>query len=248
MRGQVIKNTAGTWVGWGLALIAGASGAAPSVDPAGGWARCQQHAAPERCLAALEAQVLRTPPAPKARRAIRQGTQLRLMAPGGAQVTLEDSTTSQYRALGPVGPSGTWLVAQLQPAQTPALLLLSPASGQRLALDAPPHPAPDGHLLVAVRPGEDGQDNSTLTLLQRSGTRWSVVFRYEAPEGLHLGFQRWRSDGAAVHLQWQRSARPACPLGEGSVQLRDGPFGWDFLPEMPPPCQATNAHSSSGLS
>lgn len=248
MRGQVINNTASAWVGWGLALIAGASGAAPAADPASGWARCQQEAAPERCLAALEAQVLRTPSATKARRAVRQGPQLILQATGGARTILEDSGASQYRALGPVGPSGTWLVAQLQPAHAPALLLLNPASGQRLLLDAPPHPAPDGHLLVAVRPGEDGRDSSTLTLLQRSGTRWSVVFRYEAPEGLHLGFQRWRGDGAAVHLQWQRSVRPACPLGEGSVQLRDGPFGWDFLPEMPPPCQASEAHSSSGLS
>ena len=250
MRGRGIKNTASAWAGWTLALAAGASGAAPlSGDPAGGWTRCQQNPAPERCLASLEADVLRAARASKkTSRAIRQGAQLRLQTPGAAPLILEDSAESRYRALGPVGHADTWLVARLPASQRAPLLLVSPASSQQLGLEAAPRPAPDGHLLIAVRPGEDGRDSATLTLLQRAGQRWSVVFRYEAPAGLHLSFQRWRSDGAAVHLLWQRTPTPACPLAEGSAQLRDGPFGWDFVPEMPPPCQAAPAHSSSGAS
>ncbi|MCO5976920.1 hypothetical protein [Ideonella oryzae] len=245
MRRLGIKNAASAWAGWSLALAAGASGAASPADPADGWARCQRDTNPERCLATLETEALQAPHARKAPWAIRQGALLRLQAPGASEIRLEDSAQSHYRALGPVGRSGTWLVARLSPADSPALLLVNAASGQSLGLDAPPRPAPDGHLLVAIRPGQPDHDGSTLTLLQRSGNRWSVVFRYEAPAGLHLNFHRWRSDGAAVHLQWQRSATPTCPTGDGSAQLRDGPFGWDFVPEMPPPCQAAEAHSSS---
>lgn len=248
------KSTAGSWAargfGWGLALVASAGGAAPQTgDPGSGWSQCQQDAAPERCLATLEAEALRTArTSKKTLQVVRQGPQLRLRAAGGAPVILEDSAESQYRGLGPVGHQDTWLVARLSTDQGPPLLLVSPVSGQRLGLEAAPRPAPDGHLLIAIRPGGDGHDSSTLTLLQRSGTRWSLVFRYEAPAGLRLSFQRWRSDGAAVHLQWQRAPSTACPAAEGNAQLRDGPFGWDFVPEMPPPCQAAEIHSSSGLS
>lgn len=244
-------NWAARGFGWSLALVASAGEAAPpTADPGSGWAQCQQDASPARCLAALEAEALRVARASKKTlHAVRQGPQLRLGAPGGGhQLTLEDSAESQYRGLGPVGHKDTWLVARLPTDQQPPLLLVSPVSGQRLGLEAAPRPAPDGHLLIAVRPGSDGHDSSTLTLLQRSGTRWTMVFRYEAPAGLHLSFQRWRSDGAAVHLQWQRAPTPACPLAEGNAQLRDGPFGWDFVPEMPPPCQAAETHSSSVLS
>ncbi|WP_374588230.1 hypothetical protein [Ideonella dechloratans] len=254
MRGLGIWTRTGGWaawgVGWGLALAASASGAAPPKgDPGQGWALCQQDAEPERCLTRLEAEALRTARASrKTLRAVRQGQQLSLQAPGGATITLQDSAATQYRGLGPLGLGDSWLVARLPAPQSPPLLLISPASGQQLGLEAAPRSAPDGHLLIAVRPGEDGHEGSTLTLLQRAGTRWSVVFRYEAPAGLHLRFQRWRSDGAAVHLQWERSPIPACPLAEGNAQLRDGPFGWDFVPPMPPPCEAAEAHSSSGLS
>jgi len=254
MRGLGIGRGTGGWkawsVGWGLALAASASGAAPpKSDPGRGWELCQQDTEPERCLTRLEAEALRTARASrKTLRAVRQGPQLSLQTPGSATITLQDSAATQYRGLGPVGHGDSWLVARLPAPQSPPLLLVSPASGQQIGLEATPRPAPDGHLLIAVRPGVDGHEASTLTLLQRAGTRWSVVFRYEAPAGLHLSFQRWRSDGAAVHLQWERSSTSACPLAEGNAQLRDGPFGWDFVPPMPPPCEAAEAHSSSGLS
>jgi len=253
MQGLGIKNTTCGWaawgVGWGLALVAGATAAAPAGDPGSGWNRCRQEPAPASCLAGLEAAALRTArTAGKPLKVLRQGPELRLQAPGGVPVVLTDRAELQYRGLGPVGHGDTWLVARLPAPQTPPLLLVNPTAGQQLGLDAAPRPAPDGHLLIAVHPGEADGERSTLTLLQRSGRRWSVVFRYEAPAGLHLSFQRWRGDGAAVHLQWQRSATPDCPLGEGSAQLRDGPFGWDFVPAMPPACQAAEAHSSSGLS
>ena len=229
-------------------IVAGQSGDQLTVRVDHGGVDARQIDARAKEPLVTEADVLRAARASKTSRAIRQGAQLRLQTPGAAPLILEDSAESRYRALGPVGHADTWLVARLPASQRAPLLLVSPASSQQLGLEAAPRPAPDGHLLIAVRPGEDGRDSATLTLLQRAGQRWSVVFRYEAPSGLHLSFQRWRSDGAAVHLLWQRTPTPACPLAEGSAQLRDGPFGWDFVPEMPPPCQAAPAHSSSGAS
>jgi hypothetical protein len=46
MQGLGIKNTTCGWaawgVGWGLALVAGATAAAPAGDPGSGWNRCRQ--------------------------------------------------------------------------------------------------------------------------------------------------------------------------------------------------------------
>lgn len=241
---------AGTIAGaTGLLLAAGMASAA-ALEPAPlWWAQCREAASPLPCLAAREVAVLSA-----SARGQREGALLRLQAPERPSVDFLDGPEGQYRAVGPLDRHGTdWLIAQwpllppgvaLQAADV-HFTLAALASGQRLALDAPPWPAPDGHLMITVdqRAATEG---SRIALLQRSGTRWSQVFRYDAPTGLQLSFRRWRTDSAALHLHWRRSARPDCPAAEGPIQLRDGPFGWDFVPPLPPPCGAAERpHSSS---
>ncbi len=240
----------------GLLLTAGMAMAASARDDAPQWwARCREAAVPLTCLNAREVAALSAPArAHRLGHGQREGALLRLQAPGRPSVDFLDGPEGHYRAVGPLDRAGTdWLIAQwpllppgvaLQAADV-QFTLASLASGQRLAVDAPPWPAPDGHLMITVVPGLP-TEGSSLALLQRSGTRWSQVFRYDAPAGLQLSFRRWRADSAALHLRWQRAARPDCPASEGPIQLRDGPFGWDFVPPLPPPCEAAERpHSSS---
>lgn len=247
---------AGTIAGaTGLLLAAGMASAAALEPAPRWWAQCRDAVSPLPCLAAREVTVLaasaRAHPPAQGRR---EGALLRLQAPERPSVDFLDGPEGQYRAVAVLNRQGTdWLIAQwpllppgtaLQAAEV-QFTLTSLASGQRLVLDAPPWPAPDGHLMVTVE-RRDAAEGSHLALLQRGGTRWSQVFRYDAPPGLQLDFRRWRADSAALHLHWHREARPGCPAAEGSIQLRDGPFGWDFVPTLPPPCEAAAAsHSSS---
>lgn len=239
----------------GLLLTASAV-AAPVLDAAPlWWAQCRETAVPLTCLDAREVAALSAPARPhRSGHGQREGALLRLRAPGRPSVDFLDGPEGHHRAIGPLDPTGTdWLIAQwpllppggaLQAADV-QFTLASLASGQRLTVDAPPWPAPDGHLMVTVAPGPPSEGDR-LALLQRSGTRWSQVFRYDAPAGLQLSFRRWRADSAALHLHWQRAARPDCPAAEGAIQLRDGPFGWDFVPPLPPLCEAAEpTHSSS---
>ena len=100
-----------------------------------------------------------------------------------------------------------------------------------LRLDAPPWLAPGERLMVSVSDLGPNAPPGGLRLLGRVDARWRVLLYQELPGGMGLQFQNWRSDGAAVRLQWH------CVDGSsGAVQLRDGPYGWDFVPALPGRC------------
>lgn len=147
-----------------------------------------------------------------------------------------DGDQDHYTLIGPLASTHTWLIAT-RSAQRSTLLLVDPERTQPLPLrlDAPPRIAPDRHLMVVVAKG-DAYGPSTLTLLQHSETGWQIAFRFEAAAGVHLRFASWRKDSAAIHLQWTREAAKGCAVKQGKLQLRDGPYGWDFVPSIPRAC------------
>ena len=131
----------------------------------------------------------------------------------------------------------TQLVLTLEDGQRPVFEWVAPGAQSALRLDALPWPAPGGRLMVVVA-GADGEPGGSITLWQRAGNRWSQQFRYEPPGSVIYQFHNWRADGAALRLDWQRGATSGqrCQPRQGSLQLRDGPYGWDFVPAPPAAC------------
>lgn len=173
----------------------------------------------------------------------REGPVLRWNAPElPMPVSFTDDVKEHYSLIGPLASTRTWLIAA-RSAQQSHLLLVDPERKRSnpLRLDAPPRIAPDHHLMIVVAKG-DAYGPSTLTLLQHSENGWQIAFRFEAAVGLHLRFANWRKDSAAIRLQWSRESAAGCAAAKGALQLRDGPYGWDFVPAPPRPCpQARNA-------
>ncbi|HSI57730.1 MAG TPA: hypothetical protein VLA16_09245 [Ideonella sp.] len=213
-----------------------------------------QCAAPpaEGCLAALEARALKE----AAGQAERAGPWLSLQTTGGP-VRFDDrravvATNATTPAAGGAGPRNYYLgavegsdarlvlaLAPGAPLSAARYWLVGAAGPPVLGLDALPWPAPAGRLLVAAKPASQA-GVSTLALYLRVGARWTQQYRYEAPVGVSYSFRSWRADGAAVRLEWAISGptKACADSGEhGSIQLRDGPYGWDLVPPLPPTCR-----------
>lgn len=252
----------------GLAGLAGAplagSGAAPAqpaapaaltvAGPAGSSAEALHLAldrcsgpAPDACLEALE----RTALAQAAGAVQREGHVLVLATQAGP-VRFDDhrpatgqapgyAATERHRYLGRLNEVDAHWVLALPPGaplEAARYWLVSDAGPPVLALEELPWPSPGGRLLVFAR-AVAGPRPSVLGLYMKAGTRWSLVYRYEAPAGLNYQFRSWRNDGAAVRLEWERTgAARACATqaGSGSIQLRDGPYGWDLVAPVPASC------------
>ncbi|MBN8488779.1 MAG: hypothetical protein J0M20_13795 [Burkholderiales bacterium] len=199
------------WTGL-LAAAAPAQGAEHPLLPG-----CPEPLTPE-CADRLEGQALQTH-APLARR---ESGALRLVPPQAA------STPPGVRWLGPLADSGLQLLAEF-PAGQPPVFRLAGEGAPPLALPGPAWPAPGGRLLISVGPLAGG--SAAVVLIGRVETRWRVLLRQEAAAGAQLTFVGWRSDAAAARLQWSCRGSPAL-----AVQLRDGPFGWDWFPALPAGC------------
>ncbi|MEK8044882.1 hypothetical protein [Ideonella margarita] len=170
----------------------------------------------------------------------RNAARLTVQRPDAPPVAFTDDSTSRHHFLGAVDELQASLVLQQLPEQ-PARVWLVPAQGQPLKLDNLPVPAPGGRLLAVVGTGEaagsdaPGSATSRISLWQRAGARWSRQFSFSAPEGVQFQWRSWRADAAAARLDWQRQGH--CGPSQGSVQLRDGPYGWEFYPEPPAACR-----------
>lgn len=202
----------------------------------------------ESCLAAIEAVALKD----AAGRVERNGPWLNLQT-GSGPVRFDDrrsvvvsttpvGATARNYYLGTVEGSDAQLVMSLPPGAPLAAArywLVGAAGPPVLGLDDLPWPAPGGRLLMVARPAGAGR-TSTLALYLRVGTRWTQPYRFEAPNGLSYSFKGWRADGAAVRLEWAITGptKACADSGEhGSIQLRDGPYGWDLVPPLPPTCR-----------
>ena len=138
--------------------------------------------------------------------------------------------------LGPLDGLDADLVLILEDGQPPRFDWLAMGSPSALPLPGLPWPSANGRWLFVVGAAVDGA-TASITLVQKVGARWSQQFRYQPPAGLHYSFLGWRSDAAAVRLAWRRGAAAACRPRSGQLQLRDGPYGWDFFPAPPTACR-----------
>lgn len=124
------------------------------------------------------------------------------------------------------------VVRATAPGKLPVWWLVGESGQQPLKVDALPNPAPGGRQFVVAA-------GNTLALYQRSGPRWSLQYRLEAPPGLGWAVKGWRPDAAAVRLEWIWPEAPSACAGQaaqGQLQLRDGPYGWDLVPQPPRRC------------
>jgi len=203
------------------------------------WRECGVAERPQllQCAAAQEAQSL----AADSKGAKRQRGELTLRN-GAADLprfinrSADDGGWRQHFYLGSVDGLEAQLVLTLEDGRRPVFEWVSNGSQSALHLDALPWPAPGGRLMVVVA-GAEGEPGGSITLWQRAGERWSQQFRYEPPGSVIYQFHSWRADGASLRLGWQRgSAGQPCQPRQGSLQLRDGPYGWDFTPAPPSAC------------
>lgn len=212
------------------------SGAAHAITPAA--LQALQAACPrwDECAASAESKALRD----AAARARREGGRLSLSHAGGGLQFDDVAGSQRHRYLGPLDNTGLDLVAGWREGHA-HYWLVDPTSARVLDADALPWPSPDGRLLVVAAPTR-GAQGGTLDLYLHAGPRWSRLYRLEAPRGVDFEFQSWRADGAAVRLAWSRHAVPgtasaaASESCSGPIQLRDGPYGWDLVPELPDRC------------
>ena len=168
-------------------------------------------------------------------RARRQGSVLTLNLASGPQRWEDQPTAGQrYRYLGELDKTGLDLLAGLRAGQ-PLYWLVDPASGRLLEAPALPWPSPDGRLIMVAVPERPGEGGS-VRLYLRSASRWARQYLFEAPPGLGFGFRSWRMDSAAVRLHWARRGADGRTACDGLTQLRDGPYGWDLVPEPPAAC------------
>ncbi len=202
----------------------------------GGSATSNPGPVPLECLQIRETRALTEASGSVSRNAAR----LTLQRPDAPPVAFTDDATSRHHFLGAVDELQASLVLQLVPEQ-PARVWLVPAQGQPMRLDSLPVPAPGGRLLAVVGTGDaaagdaPGSATSRISLWQRAGLRWSRQFSFSAPEGVQFQWRSWRADAAAARLDWQRQGH--CGPSQGSVQLRDGPYGWELYPEPPAACR-----------
>lgn len=209
-------------------VLASGLAIAPDATQAVGLDTIQHCGADAACLARLEVAALRD----SAAAVRRDGPQLTLQFGLQPPVRFVDQAPLGHQYLGRL--DGVLLhVVRAAQAGRPSSYWLVGESGQApLQVDALPSPAPGGrHFVVA--------SGNTLALYQRSGPRWSLQFRYEAAPGLSWAVKGWRADAAAVRLEWLwPEARNACAgqATQGALQLRDGPYGWDLVPEPPHAC------------
>jgi hypothetical protein len=205
------------------------------------------------CLLALERAALKAAAAHRWERADRH---LRWHRPAETLAwTDADDGIRRHTLLGAL-PGPLWVLLVEQRGQRPRFEMIHGATGperpaQRWVTPSLPVPSPDGRWLLVVDDGQ-GHGAAVVALWQRMALsvtateggaaaaattlRWQQVWRYEPPAGVRYRFERWRPDGAALTLGWWHArARPGCPQ-EGTVQLRDGPYGWDLYPAAPPDC------------
>jgi hypothetical protein len=165
----------------------------------------------------------------------RQGGLLTVNLASGTQ-RWEDQPAAghRHRYLGELDKTGLALLAGLRSGQ-PMYWLIDPASGRVLEAPSLPWPSPDGRLVLVAVPERAGTGGS-LTLYLRTANRWTRQYLFEAPPGLGFSFRSWRMDSAAVRLVWARRAAEGRTGCDGLTQLRDGPYGWDLVPEPPAAC------------
>jgi hypothetical protein len=177
------------------------------------------------CVDRLEARALK---APLARR---EAGVLRLSLGQGEPQLLADAANGslRYRYLGPLAGTDLQLVATVTPMARAGFVLVGTGVSGALRLPAAPWPSPGG-LLFAVAASAQGDEPGGLQLWHRVGSQWRLLMRFDPPPGMGFEVQGWRADGAALHLGWE------CPGHRGTTQLRDGPFGWDLVPQPPPAC------------
>ena len=211
--------------GWGVACgLAALPGTAWPVPPEA----IQHCGADAACLAQLEAAAVRD----SAGAVRREGPQLSLQFGLQPPARFVDQAPVSHQYLGRLDGVLLHVVRTAQVGRPSSYWLVGESGQSPLQVDALPSPAPGGrHFVVA--------SGNTLALYQRSGPRWSLQFRFEAAPGLSWAVKGWRADAAAVRLEWLwPEARTACPgqATQGSLQLRDGPYGWDLVPEPPHAC------------
>jgi hypothetical protein len=180
------------------------------------------------CLGQLEAAALRD----SAGAVRREGAQLTLQFGLQAAARFVDQPPITNLYLGRLDGVLLHVVRAAQPGRPASWWLVGESGQAPLAVDALPVGGPGGrHFVVAA-----GQ---ALALYQRSAARWSLQYRYEAAPGLSWAVKSWRADAAAVRLEWIWPEAPAACAGQpaqGQLQLRDGPYGWDLVPEPPRRC------------
>lgn len=216
------RHLAAVWA-CALTLVAAPLRAAP--EPAGSGhplLKGCEPALPEACTEALELLALRQ----LAGGVQRDGAQLHFAK--GTPAQLDDSEADgRHRLLGALGDSGLLLVLRQRSGQPPEFLLQGPGALNRPLPDAP-WPAPGGRLMALASAARSGQP-ARLWLLGRVGAQWRVLEQLEGRPGLGFSVLGWRSDGAALRLQWHCADSTAT----GALQWRDGPYGWDLLPAWP---------------
>jgi len=188
-------------------------------------ARCGADAA---CLAQLETVALQS----SAGAARRDGAQLTLQFGLHPVARFADQQPVAHLYLGRLDGLLLHLVRAAQSGRPSRWWLVGENGQAPLMVDALPVAAPGGrHFVVA--------NGNSLALYQRSGPRWSLQYRLDAAPGLSWGVKGWRADAAAVKLEWIWPDAPAACAGQapqGLLQLRDGPYGWDLVPEAPRRC------------
>lgn len=188
----------------------------------------QQCGANAGCLAQLEADAIRDSNGTVQR----DGQVLTLHFGLHPEARFVDQPSLAHRYLGRLDGVLLHVVRAAQPNQLPGYWLVSENTQPPLRVAALPVPAPGGRHFVVV-------SGSDLSLYQRSGPRWSLQYAFGAPPGLSWAVKGWRSDAAAVRLEWLWPEAPAACAGQaaqGTLQLRDGPFGWDLVPQPPRRC------------
>lgn len=182
------------------------------------------------CLGQLETAALRE----SAGAARREGPLLTLQFGLQPEARFADQPPLVHTYLGRLDGILLHVIRAASPAHPPAYWLVGESGQPPLRVDALPSPGPGGrHFVVA--------SGNTLALYQRSGPRWSLQYRFEAPQGLSWAVKSWREDAAAVRLEWIWPEGPSACAGQaaqGGLQLRDGPFGWDLVPQAPRRCAA----------
>lgn len=226
MRARVSRSTRGCrasrLVASGLAAAVASAGHAVGLDAI---AKCGGDAA---CLARLEAQALRE----SGGSVSREGQELVVQPGSRAPARFIDQPPVTHRYLGRLERLQLHAIRVEAPGQRAAWWLVGEAGQPPLKVEALPVPGPLGRHFMVV-------DGNGLSLYQRSGARWSLAFRFDAAPGLSWAFKGWRADEAAVRLEWiWPEAATGCPgqAAQGQLQLRDGPYGWDLVPEAPHRC------------
>ncbi|HJV70670.1 hypothetical protein [Ideonella sp.] len=210
---------------WAASLVlALASASSPAVSPDA----VQRCGAEPACLARLEATALRD----SAGTARRDGRQLVLQFGLHPPSSFVDQPPVTHLYLGRLDGVLLHVVRAAQTGQPSRWWLVGESGQAPLVVDALPVAAPGGRQFVVT-------SGNSLSLYQRSGPRWSLQYRFDAAPGLVWGVKGWRADAAAVRLEWLWPEAPAACAGQaaqGQLQLRDGPYGWDLVPEAPRRC------------